>query len=111
MVGPPSSWSLQDQERRPTWIGYWPVSAAAPYPSPLSGDLLDALWLRLQADRFNGIATAIFVLAVLHTFVAARFIEAAHRLQKLRKCSTVSARARPVGARGRYRGCDLLPET
>jgi hypothetical protein len=52
------------------------------YPSPLSGRLLDALWLRLEADPFNGIATAIFILAVLHTFVAARFTEASHRLQQ-----------------------------
>lgn len=66
------------------------------YPSPLSGDLLDALWLRLQADPFNGIATAIFVLAVLHTFVAARFAEAAHRVQERRDAATVAAGGSPV---------------
>jgi hypothetical protein len=32
-------------------------------------------------DPFNAIATVIFLLAVLHTFFAARFIEAAHRVQ------------------------------
>jgi hypothetical protein len=61
------------------------------YPSPLSGDLVDVLWLRLQADPFNGIATAIFVLAVLHTFVAARFAEAAHRQQKRHDTEALAA--------------------
>lgn len=62
----------------------------------MSGELLDALWLRLQADPFNGIATGIFILAVLHTFVAARFTEAAHRLQKRRDAASVAAGVPPV---------------
>jgi hypothetical protein len=65
-----------------------PLSA---YPSPLSAELLDALLLRLQADPFNGIATAIFALAVLHTFVAARFAEAAHRLQTRHDAAALAA--------------------
>jgi hypothetical protein len=64
-----------------------PLSA---YPAPLSGQLIDALWLRLQVDPFNGIATAIFGLAVLHTFMAARFTEAAHRLQQRRDAAAVA---------------------
>jgi len=70
-----------------------PLSA---YPSPLSGRLIDALWLRLVADPFNGIATAIFVLAVLHTFVAARFTEAAHHVQERRDAAAVAAGLPPV---------------
>lgn len=70
-----------------------PLSA---YPSPLSGELLDALWLRLQADPFNGIATGIFIVAVLHTFVAARFTEAAHRLQERRDAAAVALGVTPV---------------
>ena len=70
-----------------------PLSA---YPSPLNGHLLDALWLRLQADPFNGIATIIFLLAVLHTFVAARFTEAAHRLQKRSDAAALAAGVPPV---------------
>jgi hypothetical protein len=65
-----------------------PLSA---YPSPLSGGLLDALWLRLHADPFNAIATGIFTLAVLHTFIAARFTEAAHRVQQRRDAIAVAA--------------------
>ena len=59
-----------------------------PFPLPLQayGDssgraLVDILWSRLQLDPFNGAATGIFLLAVCHTFVAPRFIEAAGRLQ------------------------------
>jgi hypothetical protein len=60
----------------------------AVFPLPLSayssvpGDgLLSVLWARIEMDPFNAVATAIFLLAVLHTFFAARFIEAAHRVQ------------------------------
>jgi len=51
------------------------------YPVPAAGGLAEALRLRVEADPFNAVATAIFLLAVCHTFVAARFTEAAHRLQ------------------------------
>jgi hypothetical protein len=37
---------------------------------------------RIEADPFNAIATLIFALAVIHTFVAWRFVEASHRLQE-----------------------------
>lgn len=33
-------------------------------------------------DPFNAVATVIFLLAVIHTFFAARFVEAAHRVQQ-----------------------------
>src|SRR6188508_3224508 len=51
------------------------------YP-PLPGQsLLAVLLSRIEADPFNAIATAIFVLAVLHTFVASWFTKRAHRIQ------------------------------
>lgn len=53
------------------------------YP-PTDGGLLALLRSRLEADPLNGIATGIFLLAVLHTFFAARFISAAHALQERR---------------------------
>jgi hypothetical protein len=37
--------------------------------------------MRVQAEPFNALATAIFVLAILHTFAAARFTTLAHRVQ------------------------------
>jgi hypothetical protein len=64
-------------------------SADATFPLPLSayppgdsGQLLDVLARRIEADPFNAIATLIFLLAVIHTFLAARFTEAAHRIQR-----------------------------
>jgi hypothetical protein len=53
----------------------------AGYAEPVGGGLADALRLRIETDPFNAVATAIFLLAVCHTFVAAWFIDAAHRRQ------------------------------
>jgi hypothetical protein len=43
--------------------------------------LLDVLWTRATLDPLNAVATAIFLLAVLHTFFASRFVAAGHHLQ------------------------------
>jgi hypothetical protein len=51
------------------------------YPSPGDAGILANLAERLHMDPFNGIATGIFLLAVLHTFAAARFAAWAHRVQ------------------------------
>jgi Putative Na+/H+ antiporter len=51
------------------------------YPDAIGLPLLDVLRDRIAAEPFNAYATAIFALAVLHTFVAARFIEASHWIQ------------------------------
>jgi hypothetical protein len=50
------------------------------YPAAAT-TLLDTLAVRVQAEPFNAVATAIFVVAILHTFAAARFTHLAHRLQ------------------------------
>ena len=75
----------------------------APFPLPLSeyatpstGGLLDVLAARMEADPFNAIATAIFLLAVLHTFFAARFTDAAHRLQHRRDANAAAAGLAPT---------------
>ncbi len=69
-----------------------------PFPTPLTayppipgGGLLDTLWTRVEADPFNAIATAIFFLAVFHTFFAARFTELARRLQQRRDAEAAAA--------------------
>jgi hypothetical protein len=61
----------------------------ATFPTPLSayatvpGESLAAtLAGRLAADPFNGVATAIFFCAILHTFAAARFTTLAHRIRQ-----------------------------
>jgi len=51
------------------------------YPE-VAGGLWQVLAARIEAEPFNAIATAIFVLAVAHTFVAARFNKAAHHVQE-----------------------------
>lgn len=73
--------------------------AATPFPVPLSDypsakgvDLLFVLHQRIAIDPFNAFAAAIFLLAVAHTFFAARITHAAHALQ-IRK----DARARAAG--------------
>ena len=65
-----------------------PASAMAGLPRPLtdypvaSGDsLVRSVIARVEVEPFNGVATGIFVLAILHTFAAARFTALAHRVQ------------------------------
>ncbi len=71
------------------------------FPRPLSSyettagqSLWDVLAGRVEADPFNAVATAIFLLAVLHTFFAARFIAAAHHAQA-RQDARATAAGRP----------------
>ncbi len=51
------------------------------YPDVPGHALLDILQSRIAADPINAVASAIFLLAVLHTFVAGRFTAASHRAQ------------------------------
>lgn len=55
--------------------------ALAAYPE-VAGGLWQVLAARIEAEPFNAIATGIFILAVAHTFVAARFNKAAHHVQE-----------------------------
>ena len=51
------------------------------YPSSFGQPLLHTLQTRIDIDPFNAVATAIFALAILHTFGAGRFAQLAHRVQ------------------------------
>lgn len=51
------------------------------YPPASPDGLLATLLDRFHADPWNGVATLIFVLAILHTFMAARFSKIAHGIQ------------------------------
>jgi hypothetical protein len=55
-----------------------PLSA---YPPPSPDGLAATLGERAAQDPFNLIATGIFLLAILHTFAAARFAALSHRVQ------------------------------
>lgn len=50
------------------------------YPPPSADGLLATLSARIAADPFNVVATAIFVLAIVHTFFAPKFAVLAHRV-------------------------------
>ncbi len=51
--------------------------------------------MRVEAEPFNALATAVFVLAILHTFAAARFTALAHRVQH-RRDAQARAQRRPT---------------
>ena len=51
------------------------------YADPAGATLVEVLLSRLAAQPFNGVATGLFLLAVLHTFVANRFRRWAHHAQ------------------------------
>ena len=51
------------------------------YPSAADQSLAAELSQRLQVEPFNALATGIFLVAILHTFAAARFTALAHRVQ------------------------------
>jgi hypothetical protein len=70
-----------------------PLSA---YPASVGESLVAVLRARVETDPFNAIATAIFLLAVVHTFFAARFIEAAHRVQRQRDAAAAAAGRAPM---------------
>jgi hypothetical protein len=53
----------------------------ADYPPGAGRTLGGELLARLDLEPFNGIATAIFLLAIAHTFAANRFTALAHRVQ------------------------------
>jgi hypothetical protein len=55
--------------------------ALSSYPDQSGMSLLQLLLDRIQIEPFNAIATAIFALAILHTFAANRFLKRAHIVQ------------------------------
>ena len=65
------------------------------YPVVPGQGLFAMLWSRIEADPLNGIATLIFLLAVIHTFVASRFAAAAHRQQVLHDAEQIAAGRAP----------------
>ena len=64
----------------PTLLTELPLPLTA-YPDPAGQALGDTLATRIGIEPFNAIATAIFVLAILHTFATARFAALAHQVQ------------------------------
>jgi hypothetical protein len=59
---------------------HFPIPLDA-YPPPSPEGLIATISTRVAADPFNAIATTIFLLAIVHTFMAPRFAALAHRVQ------------------------------
>ena len=71
----------------------------ADYADPAGGSVWDIIANRIQAEPFNAVATGIFVLAILHTFAAARFQHWAHEVN--------AAHLKSLGRRQRTRDHNL----
>jgi hypothetical protein len=61
------------------------------YPPSAAEGLLATLAARIEIEPFNLIATVIFLLAIVHTFAAARFTVLAHRLQQRHQAKAAAA--------------------
>ena len=63
------------------------VESTTAFPTPLvdyppaQDNLIATLADRVEIDPFNGVATAIFVMAIVHTFLASRVAALAHQVQ------------------------------
>ncbi len=55
--------------------------ALTSYPDLDHASIVQLLLERIRIEPFNAVATAIFLLAIVHTFAAARFTRMAHRIQ------------------------------
>jgi hypothetical protein len=57
------------------------VRELSSYPASSGQSIVEILWERAHIEPFNAIATAIFLLAIVHTFAAARFTSLSHDIQ------------------------------
>ena len=62
------------------WAGAFPIPLES-YTGEEGLALPQLLLHRVDVDPFNAVATAIFLLAILHTFAAPRFLALSHRLR------------------------------
>jgi hypothetical protein len=70
------------------------------YAAPDGASIWEVLKGRVQADPFNLVATVIFFLAIVHTFLAPVFLRWSHRLQQMHdKSLAQNKEALPPGAR------------
>jgi hypothetical protein len=67
------------------------------YPSAADQSLAAELMARVHFEPFNALATGVFLVAILHTFAAARFAALAHRVQAHRVQHRHDARTEAQG--------------
>ncbi len=79
------------------------------YPSAADQSLAADLATRVHLEPFNAVATAVFFMAIIHTFAAARFAALAHRVQHRHDADT-RARAMPPSPSLRAEALHFLGE-
>ncbi|MGV3531267.1 MAG: putative Na+/H+ antiporter [Chthoniobacteraceae bacterium] len=85
-----------------------PLSFPVPlnqYEKPAQGGILETIRIRAVAEPFNVIATAIFLLAIIHTFLAPKFMHIAHKWRDEHAAQVAAADLGPelLKPRGRER--------
>jgi hypothetical protein len=78
----------------PELVSTFPTPLQA-YPVVPGGGLLDTLAARAAYDPFMLVVTGIFVVAILHTFAAARFMALAHAIEHRHHARAVAAGTKP----------------
>ena len=68
------------------------------YPAQAGAGLVEVLSARARLVPFNLAATAVFLLAVVHTFMAQRFMRLAHRIQERRDAQARAAGREPAAS-------------
>jgi Putative Na+/H+ antiporter len=68
------------------------------YPAQPGAGLVEVLSARARLVPFNLAATVVFLLAVLHTFMAQRFMRLAHRIQERRDAQARAAGREPAAS-------------
>lgn len=80
-------------------VGEFP-RALASYAEAGSGGVIETLVARVQAEPFNLVATLIFLLAIVHTFVAGKFLHWAHEVDAAHRSRLDAGRAGEVSFKG-----------
>ena len=90
----------------PLALGAPPAENTVPFPLPLDAypaadGIFEILRQRAAAEPFNVVATAIFALAIIHTFLASKFLHIAHRWrdEHAAQMRTAGREPRQAGAR------------
>ncbi len=79
--------------------GAFPLPLSS-YPASIPGELWQTLVGRVRAEPFNLVASAIFVLAILHTFLTPKIRQLAHRAEERHRASPRMGRPVPLDENG-----------
>jgi hypothetical protein len=68
--------------------------ALTDYPAATGGSLLNVLAQRMRQEPFNLIATIVFFLAIVHTFLAPKFARLSHTIEQKHRQKVAQNRGR-----------------